>query len=304
MRNESGEIIYIQWSERATKTRQGDNPSAEAQVRPFCPKLMPNPEKPERCPIRLYSLYKTKKPAEKLTPESEFYLAINTNRPKIQSKWYKNSNMGKERIGLIVSKSAAKAGLSNLQWVSNHSIRKTMVTRLNRAKVPHVLIAQLSGHKNVASLGRYIIASMEEQKLMNAILQGMASSFHEPIPALPSAPSTTRPALPPAPSTTRPALSHAPSTASAPSSQIAIPQQAEPSHHHTRPALSSAPSQAALRANAPAPLAQQLTHTSTQQINTISQFELQGLFSGAQNISINNLNINLFKQWISCLSLW
>ena len=168
--DENGEIKWIQWSERSSKCRQGENPYAEAHVRPFLPKLMPNKNNPSRDPIRLYQLYLEKRPLEKKTPESDFYLAINTNRPHPDSKWFKNSNMGKERIGQIVKRAATKAKLSNLQWVGNHSIRKTMVTRLCRAKVPHVLIAQLSGHKNVNSLGRYIVASLEEQKQMNLYL--------------------------------------------------------------------------------------------------------------------------------------
>ena len=99
-------VKHIEWSERATKTRQGQNTAKDALVRPFKPKLFRNNQRPERCPVRLFLLYEEKKPAEKKKPDDNFYLAVNTNRPRADSKWYKNGNMGEDRIAEIMKKVA------------------------------------------------------------------------------------------------------------------------------------------------------------------------------------------------------
>ena len=39
---EDGVVQYIQWRERSTNTRSGDNPVQESLVRPFAPNLFPN----------------------------------------------------------------------------------------------------------------------------------------------------------------------------------------------------------------------------------------------------------------------
>ena len=46
-----------------------------------------------------------------------------------------------------------------------------MCTQLIQAGVEPVLIAQLSGHKNIASLSTYVTASLEQQEGMSNILQ-------------------------------------------------------------------------------------------------------------------------------------
>ena len=285
VREESGDIKWIQWSERATKRRHGENPDAEAQVRPFKPKIFPSSSNLSKCPVRLFMLYLSKRPETQQTPNSKFYLAINCNRPNQDSKWYKASNMGRDRIGDIMKRAAKTAGLSNCNQISNHSIRRTMVTRLNSSKIPHVLIAQLSGHKNAASLGRYICASIDDQHEMNAILQREARSYAAYPPALPPVPPSPL-ALHPAPAALP--SSHGPLPATQPI--LALQPSQRPQHTTPPPLLALPPSQHQV------PQDQAIVTNRHEQYNTISQFELQGLFSGASNITINNLNINLYKK--------
>ena len=106
-------------------------------------------------------------------PESPFYLAINYNRRSESAMWYKQSPMGVDRIGSIMSRMAKKAGL--VGKYSNHSVRRTMCSQLIRAGVHPNLVAQLSGHRNVSSLARYATASIDQQKQMCQILQGNSS---------------------------------------------------------------------------------------------------------------------------------
>ncbi len=55
--------------------------------------------------------------------------------------------------------------------------QKACVQRLLDAGVPHNTTAQLSGHKNIASLNRYSIASEDQQRQMSNILTGVQNTF-------------------------------------------------------------------------------------------------------------------------------
>lgn len=63
---------------------------------------------------------------------------------------------------------AKRAGLSGN--VTNHSLRKTCISRLLDAEVPANYVAQLSGHKNLKSLDAYKTASIDHQRHMSLLL--------------------------------------------------------------------------------------------------------------------------------------
>ena len=65
------------------------------------------------------------------------------------------------------------AGLSGK--ITNHSVRKTCISRLMDADVPTNFVAQLSGHKNLKSLDAYKTASVTHQRQMSRILSCSAS---------------------------------------------------------------------------------------------------------------------------------
>ncbi len=131
------------------------------------PKMFENPVNKARCPVRLYKLYESKRP--KQCTETCFFLGINY-QAKQHGEWYINKPMGPTRIGEIMSKIAERAGL--VGKYTNHSVRRTMCTQLYQKGVNPILIAQLSGHKNINSLSHYTTASMKQQHEMSAILQG------------------------------------------------------------------------------------------------------------------------------------
>ena len=67
---------------------------------------------------------------------------------------------------------AKKAGLQ--AWgrkLSNHSVRKTIISRLLDAGIPENFVTQLSGHKILQSLGSYKSASLAHQRQMSDTLQ-------------------------------------------------------------------------------------------------------------------------------------
>ena len=160
---------YVQWSERETKTRHGDE-NQQGAAREFAPKMFRNQERPDRCPIEYFKLFQSKRPASMKMPESPFYLAINYNRRSESAMWYKKSPMGADRISHIMSRMAKKAGL--VGKFSNHSVRRTMCSQLIRSGFHPNLVSQLSGHRSVSSLARYATASIEQQRQMCQILQG------------------------------------------------------------------------------------------------------------------------------------
>ena len=66
---------FVEFSkERQTKTRTGENPR---NLREKKPQMYENKNNPDRCPINTYLAYKNHRPADMMTDESPFYLAVN-----------------------------------------------------------------------------------------------------------------------------------------------------------------------------------------------------------------------------------
>ena len=106
-------------------------------------------------------------------------MGINHGR-KSNGPWYKAQPMGKDKLGSIMARMAQNAGL--VGGKTNHSVRRTMCSRLLHAGVPPTMIQQLSGHKNVQSVNNYATASRKQQQTMCNILQGNSPSFQPPQP--------------------------------------------------------------------------------------------------------------------------
>ena len=176
---------FLQWNERKSKTRSGQPRS----LRPFQPKIFANSSQPERCPVTNYKLFASHRPKKSLEPHAPFYLAINHTRREDAKVWYKNSPMGEKLLGAIVKTMCVAAGIPGKK--TNHSIRKTMCTNLFQAGVNPILIAQLAGHKNVASVNNYAVASLPQQKQMCRILSNSNQSV-----TMQDLPSVTQLALP------------------------------------------------------------------------------------------------------------
>lgn len=177
--NETGNEVLIWKSERGSKTRRGNgdtrafNPTAQATNN-------------ERCPVYYYKKFKSHRPEEMKNADSPFYLAINHRRRPGNSIWYMKAPLGKNEIGKLMTTAAQAAGLQGN--ITNHSVRKTCISRLMDAEVPVNYVAQLSGHRNLKSLDSYKAASVEHQRKMSLILSrsgeqstqsSTVSSLHE-----------------------------------------------------------------------------------------------------------------------------
>jgi integrase len=94
-------------------------------------------------------------------PDSSFFLAINHRRQPGSQIWYNKAPLGKNEIGKFLSKAVKAAKLPGN--ITNHSVRKTCISRLMAADIPENYVAQLSGHKNLKSLDSYKSASSAPQ---------------------------------------------------------------------------------------------------------------------------------------------
>ncbi len=103
------------------------------------------------------------------TADAPFFLAVkHGNRHKDNNIWYMKSPMGKNESGKFLSRAAENAGIQRAGGkLSNHSVRKTSMSRLLDAYTPEIFVAQLSGHKNLQSLQSYKSASEQHQLQMS-----------------------------------------------------------------------------------------------------------------------------------------
>lgn len=160
---------FLMWkAERGSKTRHGDG-----HQRAFNPVAQGTNN--ERCPVMFYKEFIRRRPDEMKTPDSPFYLAINHKRKPDNPIWYCKSPLGKNEIGKFLVKAAQHAGIQGN--ISNHSVRKTCISRLMEADVPANFVAQLSGHKNLKSLDSYKTASVVHQQRMSHILSRSSQQF-------------------------------------------------------------------------------------------------------------------------------
>ena len=161
------EEVLVWLSERGTKTRTGQE---RGHQRAFQPKAYATND--DRCPVRFYKEFRDHRPREMNTDEAPFFLAVKHKRSPNDNIWYMKSPLGKNQIGKFLSTAAKNAGIPQKSGakISNHSVRKTGISRLLDENVPENFVAQHSGHKNTESLQSYKSAGQKQQKNMSMIL--------------------------------------------------------------------------------------------------------------------------------------
>ena len=162
----TGREVLVWTAERGSKTSQGLKGGHQRQ---FCPK--PFATGTNRCPVLYYNLFKARRPQKANSPESPFSLTVNHQTWRQSQVWYKGSPLGKNEIGKFMSTAAKNVGLAaQNKKISNHSVRKTSISRLLDAGVPGNFVMQLSGHKNLQSLSSYKSASIAHRRHMSDTL--------------------------------------------------------------------------------------------------------------------------------------
>ena len=94
--------------------------------------------------------------------------------------------MGHNCLGNLLKIAAKEANIQ--KKVTNHSVRKTTVTKLSQAGVHPQKIMKITGHRNIQSITHYDSSLTEcEQKKMCSILQGQSQNsqhLSSPSPSL------------------------------------------------------------------------------------------------------------------------
>ena len=172
LRKTAGGEEYLEYNERQTKTRSGEN---TRDVRKVTPKMFSVPGN-ERDPIAVYKLFAEKRPAEMNSDDSPFYLAVN-NLKKLKSlsnkAWFKKAPAGVNKLNSMMKNMAEKAGLTTK--FTNHSGRKTKMQTLVNQNFPPTDIIQVSGHKNLQSVTHYSTVNESQQMEMSRTLSSVAT---------------------------------------------------------------------------------------------------------------------------------
>ena len=93
-----------------------------------------------------------------------FYLSIKTNRRARDNVWFKVQPMGENKINDMTKSILADTILERSDnKFTNHSARKTVVSKLKKANVERSGIPKVTGHKNIQSLDDYDEANEDEQ---------------------------------------------------------------------------------------------------------------------------------------------
>ena len=145
---------------RGTKTRTG---LEGQQDRAFNPRMYATGC--ERCPVKLLSKYFSLCPAHACLPDSPSYIQP-ANLISTET-WYKNQPVGVNKFMKTMTENAGITGKK-----TNHSARKTMITKLVEQDINPLHVAQLSGHKNLKSIDSYSVTSKKQQRRMSHLISG------------------------------------------------------------------------------------------------------------------------------------
>ena len=126
----------------------------------------------ERCPVALFKQFLSRRP-QNLKTTGPFYLSIKTNRKPDDNVWFKVQPMGENKINDMMKSIVANNILENSdKKFTNHSARKTVVSKLKKANVERSGIVKVTGHKTIQSLDDYDEANEEEQRQLSYAISG------------------------------------------------------------------------------------------------------------------------------------
>ena len=146
-------------------------------------KIMYEVEGDADCPVKSLEKY-----LSKLHPKcSAFFQRPQTNVREDDPVWYANAPVGKNKLGGMIKQMSKAAGCS--QVYTNHCVRATVCTELNRSGIPDRDICSVTGHKRVESLQSYINtpSTVQRQHMSNILHRyGKKSEDEENCPPEPN----------------------------------------------------------------------------------------------------------------------
>ena len=98
---------YLQYAERITKTRTGENP---ANIRDVPPKSWKNTADPSRCHVEAFKKYRDLRPPTYSSDTDPFYISTNTVFGIKSNKWFKSQPVGVNKISAFMKIMISNAG--------------------------------------------------------------------------------------------------------------------------------------------------------------------------------------------------
>ena len=156
---------FVQFTEGPTKTRQG---GLQCQSRDFQPRMFSVGG--ERCPVALFKQFVERRSLN-MRWSGPFYLSFKRNRRLNDNIWFKTLPMGEITISNMMKTTVADTSLEEShKKFTNHSSRKTTVSKLKKANVESSDIVKVTGHRSVQSLDDYDEADVEEQRRLSSAI--------------------------------------------------------------------------------------------------------------------------------------
>ena len=130
-------VEMLVWTPNGGKERTGEK--AQAGQRKFPPMAVATGA--NRCPVKLYKAFASRRPDSMKLADSPFFLQVKTKGWEESQVWYYPSPWGKNKIGEILTKARSVIGLeTSTGKVSNHSVRKTGISCLLDNDVPPTFV--------------------------------------------------------------------------------------------------------------------------------------------------------------------
>lgn len=179
-RRADGVLTNIRYSERKTKTRRGVDGQGARNIEPI---MYPDDQRPERCPVRLFDLYQSKKPAEMLSPESRFFLGCKNSKQNWNklSVWFVAQPMGKHMLASVCTDQIKVAGIDTQGMkLTGVSVRKTGIDGALSSGMPPSYVACLAGQKTLAAQTHYMSPTdatlKATSRMISNVVNGESSS--------------------------------------------------------------------------------------------------------------------------------
>ena len=164
----------VEFREGPTKTRSG----RLTIRRRTTPQVMYSTDGGKTDPVRLFNLWLSQRP-EVMKDTGPLYLSI-INRPKSPDVLYTKVRMGENSIGNIM-KSMASCLKTNKK-LTNHSMGKTLVSKLKKSGQPRNVICEITGHARESSLDDFHEIDENQWKELSHIISGYKELPNENTP--------------------------------------------------------------------------------------------------------------------------
>ena len=141
--------------------------------------MYPDDLRPDRCPIRLYLFFQSKKPSEALKPDFRFLLNsrnITTKNWEDCNWWYAAAPMGHNTIATAVTRQIELTGTDTKALkLTGTSIRKTGIDGSMTSGMPSPYVSILYGQKSLSSKLNYMSSDDPTMRASNRVLQNVIS---------------------------------------------------------------------------------------------------------------------------------